>query len=164
MLTHLKWQREKEDKWLNTVHTEYLLYLMLCDINKFYIFICIVFIFILLFILIFTFVFLFLFLFLYLFSFSFYFLFLFSFSFHFCLYLFQYLLSLLHFLPPFSSLFFLICFFLILQVLSIGMKDLKKISVLIKEKNENADGSGVCAMHRSDALYSASNALEQVRH
>ena len=41
------------------------------------------------------------------------------------------------------------------------MKDLKKISHMIKEKNTNNGASGSCVMHRKDPLYSASNALEQ---
>ena len=41
------------------------------------------------------------------------------------------------------------------------MKDLKKISFMIKEKNRNDGASGSCVMHRKDPLYSASNALEQ---
>ena len=41
------------------------------------------------------------------------------------------------------------------------MKDLKKISCMIKEKNKNDGASGSCVMHRKDPLYSASNALEQ---
>ena len=55
-----------------------------------------------------------------------------------------------------------LCLNVFFQVLSIGMKDLKEISKMIKKKNEE-NGHGGCALHRTDSLYSAKNALEQVR-
>jgi hypothetical protein len=50
------------------------------------------------------------------------------------------------------------------MVLSMGMKDLKKLSKLVAGKSV-ADGlNSACPLHRNDLLYAAKNAHEQVMH
>lgn len=50
------------------------------------------------------------------------------------------------------------------MVLTMGMKDLKKLSKLVASKSVADGQSGSCPLHRNDLLYSAKNAHEQVIH